>query len=72
MRETITISLPEEVKAEIDAYSRDFGVSRSDLVREAIREYMLIRRFRDLRARMVPQAQAQGIFTDEDVFERVS
>ncbi|HEX8695372.1 MAG TPA: ribbon-helix-helix domain-containing protein [Longimicrobium sp.] len=72
MRETITISLPEDIKAEVDAFTQEHGLSRSDLVRQALREYLLIRRFRELRARMVPHAQAQGIFTDEDVVERVS
>lgn len=72
MRETITISLPEDIKAEVDAFTQEHGLSRSDLVRQALREYLLIRRFRELRGRMVPHAQAQGIFTDEDVFERIS
>ena len=72
MRETITISLTEEIKAEVDEFTRENGLSRSDLVRQALREYLLIRRFRALRARMIPHAQAQGIFTDEDVFEIVS
>jgi hypothetical protein len=31
-----------------------------------------VRRFRALRQRMMAAAQAQGIFTDEDVFDRVS
>jgi len=30
------------------------------------------RRFRQLRQRMMAAAQAQGIYTDEDVFNRVS
>jgi metal-responsive CopG/Arc/MetJ family transcriptional regulator len=72
MRETISISLPEDIKAEVDAFVLEHGLSRSDLVRQALREYLLIRRFRALRARMVPHAQSQGIFTDEDVFERFS
>lgn len=72
MRETISISLPDDIKAEVDAFVREHGLSRSDLVRQALREYLLIRRFRELRARMIPHAQAQGLFTDEDVFERFS
>ena len=37
-----------------------------------IKEYLFFRRFRLLRERMVPKAQARGIYTDQDVFERVS
>ncbi len=72
MRDTISISLPAEVKSELDAAVQEEGLSRSDLVRQALRDYLFARRFRHLRAEMVSRAQAQGIFTDDDVFDRVS
>ena len=72
MRETISISLPEEVKSELDAAVRAEGLSRSDVVRQALRDYLFLRKFRLLRAEMMTKAEAQGIFTDEDVFTRVS
>ena len=72
MRETITISLPEEIKTELDKIVRSEGISRSDVVRESLRDYLFIRRFRLLRTRMLAKAQSQGIFTDEDVFKRIS
>jgi metal-responsive CopG/Arc/MetJ family transcriptional regulator len=72
MRETLSISLPKPIKAQLDAASREDGLARSDLVRQAIQEYLFNRKLRALRARMVPQAQQAGVFTDEDVFERVS
>jgi hypothetical protein len=39
---------------------------------EAIKMYLFLRRFWLLRERMIPKAQAQGIFTDQDVFDCVS
>ena len=72
MRETITISVPEEIKAELDKVVHDEGISRSDIVRESLRDYLFMRRFRQLRAKMIAKAQAQGVFADEDVFKRVS
>ncbi|HEV2146338.1 MAG TPA: ribbon-helix-helix domain-containing protein [Longimicrobiaceae bacterium] len=72
MRESISISLPEELKAELDRFTQAEGVSRSDLVREALREYLFTRRFRRLRQELMPYAEAQGIYTDEDVFREVS
>lgn len=72
MRESISISLPEELKEELDRYTRKEGISRSDLVREAVREYLFSRRFRALRGELMPYAEAQGVFTDEDVFREVS
>lgn len=72
MRSTITISLAKEVKAELDRVSKMEGVSRSDLVRESIRDYLFIRRFRALRKAMVAKASRRGVYTDQDVFDRVS
>lgn len=66
------ISLPGELKRERDRWSRRDGVTRSDMVREALRDYFAVREFRRLRARTLPYAEAKGIFTDEDVFRIVS
>ena len=71
MRESIAISLPEDLKAELDEAVSVEGVSRSDVVREAVREYLFIRRFRALRQELIPYAEAAGVFTDEDVFRAV-
>jgi metal-responsive CopG/Arc/MetJ family transcriptional regulator len=72
MRESISISLPEELKDELDRVTESEGISRSDLVREAVREYLFARRFRALRQELMPYAEAQGVYTDEDVFRAVS
>ena len=72
MRESISISLPEQVKAELDRFTQDAGISRSDAVREALQEYLFVRKFRRLRQEMMAHAEAQGIFTDEDVFRELS
>lgn len=71
MRQSISISLPEDLKAELDEAVQAEGVSRSDVVREAVREYLFIRRFRALRQELIPYAEAVGVFTDEDVFRAV-
>ena len=72
MRESISISLPEDVKTELDRFTERRGITRSDAVREAISDYLFIQKLRDLRERLMPDAAAQGIFTDEDVFRLVS
>jgi metal-responsive CopG/Arc/MetJ family transcriptional regulator len=72
MRETVTISLPQAVRRELDRIAKEDGVSRSDVLRQSLEDYLLVRRFRRLRQRMMAAAQAQGIYTDEDVFTRVS
>ena len=72
MRSTLTISIPEKVRVQLDRVSKTEGVSRSDIVRESIRDYLFIRQFRGLRKTMMPKASRQGIHTDQDVFDRVS
>ncbi len=72
MRKTITISLPKDVKQDLDKATAEEGLSRSDVIRESLRDYLFMRRFRQLRARMMAKAQAQGIYTDEDVFKRLA
>lgn len=72
MRQSISISLPDQIKDELDRYVGERGLSRSDAVREAVQEYLFIRRFRELRRRLMPYAEAQGIYTDEDVFREIS
>ena len=72
MRESISISLPAELKADLDRFTEAECVSRSDLFREALREYLFIRRFRALRRELMPYAEAQGLYTDEDVFRAFS
>ena len=72
MRSTITISLPTEVRTELDRVSKAEGVSRSNIVRESVRDFLFIRQFRSLRKHMVPKASRKGIYTDQDVFDRVS
>jgi metal-responsive CopG/Arc/MetJ family transcriptional regulator len=72
MRNTITISVPEEIREELDKVSKAEGVSRSDIVRESIRDYLFLRQFRSLRKGMVSKASQKGVFTDADVFDKVS
>ena len=59
MRETVTISLPKNVRRELDRVAKQEGVSRSDVLRQSLEEFLFARRFRALRARMMAAAQAQ-------------
>ena len=68
----MTIRLPRALRRELDRIAKEEGVSRSDVLRQSLDDFLFVRRFRQLRQRMMAAAQAQGIFTDEDVFTRVS
>jgi len=72
MQETITFTLPGDVKLALDDVTRKEGISSSELISEAIKQYLFLRQFRLLRERMIPKAEAQGIRTDQDVLNRVS
>ena len=72
MRETVTVSLPPAIRRELDRIAARDGVSRSEVLRASLEEYFFVRRFRALRQKMMAAAQAQGIFTDEDVFDRLA
>jgi predicted transcriptional regulator len=72
VRDTVTISLPPGLRRELDRLAEREGLSRSEILRASLEDYLFVRRFRALRTRLMAAAQAQGIFTDEDVFDRVS
>lgn len=72
MRDTVTISLPPDVRRELDRIAKEDGLSRSDVLRQSLEDFLFVRRFRRLRQRMMAAAQAEGIYTDQDVFTRVS
>lgn len=72
MRTTLTISLPEDLTTALSRMVKRKGVSRSQVVQDALRRQIALERFRDLRERLVPKAGQAGFHTDEDVFEAVS
>ncbi len=72
MKQTLTITLSKEVKSELEQIAIDEGLTRSEVVRNALQDYLFIKRFRTLRNKMIAKAEAQGIFKDEDVFAKIS
>ena len=69
MRSIITISIPSDLRKRLDECRRRQGLSRSDVVRECLRDHLFVEKFRGLRARMT--ARTPGL-TDQDVFDQVS
>ncbi len=72
MSQTISITLADDVQIALDELSRSEGVSRDELVGQAVKQHLFLRRFRSLRERMSAKAATQGINTNQDVFDRVS
>ena len=69
MKRPITVRLPDDLRKELQDISSRENIPVSDIVRESIRKYISIHRFRWLRNRVLPFAEAQGLLTDDDIFK---
>jgi hypothetical protein len=72
MRGTITVRLDKDVGRMLARVVKLSGRTQSDVVRDALRRQLAIDLFGQMRRRVAPFAEAQGILTDEDVFKIVS
>jgi predicted transcriptional regulator len=72
MKPTITVRLPEDLRSELEDISEVEHKPLSEIVRDSIRRYVAIYQFRRLRNKVLPFAEAQGLLTDEDIFESLS
>ena len=71
MNRPLTIRLPDDLRKILDQISKKERMPVSDLVRESIRRYAAVYRFRQLRKKVLPFAEAQGLLTDDDVFKNL-
>lgn len=69
---TLTIRIPDKLRADLKKISREQKKPVSDVVRDSVRRYVAIEKFRALRKKVLPFAEAQGFVTDEDVFKAIS
>jgi len=69
---TLTIRLSDELREDLQKISRTLNKPVSDVVRDSLRRYVALEKFRALRKAVLPFAEAQGFLTDEDVFEAIS
>jgi Arc/MetJ-type ribon-helix-helix transcriptional regulator len=69
MDKPISVRLPKDLRDLLEEISASEDLPVSDLVRESIQRYLSIYRFRQLRKKVLPFAEAQGLLTDEDVLK---
>lgn len=72
MTNAVTIRLDRDLARRLASLSKRLGLSRSDIVRNALRRQLAILQFEQVRQRVAPFAEAAGYLTDEDVFRDVS
>lgn len=64
--------LEEDFARKLDRAAERSGKTRSEVMREALRRHLAVMQFEQLRERVMPFAEAQGLLTDEDVERAVS
>ena len=69
---SLTIRMSDELRKELREACRRQQRPASEVVRESLRRYLAVEKFRALRRRTLPFAEARGFLTDEDVFEAIS
>jgi predicted transcriptional regulator len=69
---TLTIRLDPKLGEALDRAAKSSGRTKSQIAREALQRQMAIVRFRELRRKVLPFAEAQGLVTDEDVFRALT
>ena len=69
---TLTIRLDDKLEKALNRLAKSTGRSKSELAREALKRQVAVARFRELRRRTLPFAEAQGLLTDEEIFQAVA
>lgn len=64
MSDTITVRLPKKILKELDIIIKTEKASKSEIIREAIARYLAIKRFQQLRRKVLPFAEAEGLLTE--------
>ncbi len=72
MKGTVSIRLDEDLEQALDRVCRDSGLSRSEVIRSALRRQLGVLEFDRVRERVLPFAEARGYLTDEDIFRDIS
>jgi len=72
MSTRLTIRLDPKLAKALDRIARRAGQTKSEIAREALERQVAIARFRELRRKTLPFAEAQGLVVDEDVFRVLS
>lgn len=68
----MTVRLDQSLEKRLETLSESLGMSKSDLVRDALKRQLALIAFEKHRETAMPFAEAQGVLTDEDVFREIS
>ncbi len=69
---TLTIRLDPKLDKALERIAKRTGRTKSEIARQALERQIAVARFRELRAKTLPFAEAQGLLSDEDLFRAIS
>ncbi len=72
MREILSVSVEHELKLKIEQAAKYYNLSQSEIVKRAIKKYLVKKELDELRDLLLPYAEKAGYLTDEDVFKSIS
>lgn len=64
---TISISLDEQTKNELDSLTKELRTSRSDLIRDMFTRYRLQKKLEEIEATAGPVLRKLGLETEDDI-----
>ncbi len=68
---SLTLRIPDSLERQLVAASKERGISKSDIAREAIERDLRVEAWKKLRDQFRPHLEAQGLFTEEDVLRHL-
>lgn len=69
---TLTIRIDDTLERDLEQLAKSQHRTKSDLAREMLRKRVAVERFRELRRKALPLAEAAGYLSDEDIFRELS
>lgn len=72
MSSSITIKLSDKLEKELNTAVKAEKISKDEIIEDALARYLAIKHFDQIRKKVLPFTEAQGLLTDEDVFQKIS
>jgi len=72
IKSTLSIRIDKDLSQLLEKAAKRTGRPKSELVRDALRRQLSIESFQQIRNRILPFAESQGLLTDEDVWREIS
>lgn len=68
---SLTLRIPDVLEKQLETESKERGISKSDVARDALQRHLNVLKLNRLREELAPFLEAQGIFTEDDVLKRL-